>query len=80
MNWDEIQGAWKQYKGKAKEQWGKLTDDDWDVVEGKKDQLVGRIQERYGMAKAEAQKQADEWAAALKSSMPPTPAPSGSRQ
>ena len=62
MNWDRIQGNWKQFKGKAKEQWGKLTDDDLDVVSGKRDQLVGRIQERYGIAKDVAEKQIDEWA------------------
>lgn len=62
MNWDRIEGNWKQVKGKAREQWGKLTDSDWDQVAGKKDQLVGRIQERYGISKDEALKQADEWA------------------
>ena len=54
MNWDRIEGNWKQFKGKAKEQWGKLTDDDLDVVEGKRDQLAGRLQERYGYAKDQA--------------------------
>jgi uncharacterized protein YjbJ (UPF0337 family) len=62
MNWNRIEGNWKQFKGKAKEQWGKLTDDDLDVVSGKRDQLVGRIQERYGIAKDEANRQIDEWA------------------
>jgi uncharacterized protein YjbJ (UPF0337 family) len=62
MNWDRVEGNWKQMKGKAREQWGKLTDSDWEQVAGKKDQLVGRIQERYGISKDEAQKQADEWA------------------
>jgi uncharacterized protein YjbJ (UPF0337 family) len=64
MNWDRIEGNWKQVKGKAREQWGKLTDSDWDQIAGKKDQLVGRIQERYGISKDEAQKQADAWATA----------------
>lgn len=62
MNWDRVEGNWKQMKGKAREQWGKLTDSDWEQVAGKKDQLVGRIQERYGISKDEAQKQADDWA------------------
>ena len=48
MNWDRIEGNWKQIKGKAKVQWGKLTDDDLDVVAGNRDQLAGKIQERYG--------------------------------
>jgi uncharacterized protein YjbJ (UPF0337 family) len=61
MNWDRIEGQWKQVKGSVKERWGKLTDDDLNVVGGKKDQLVGRIQERYGIAKDEAQKQVEEW-------------------
>ncbi len=65
MNWDQIEGKWKQFAGSAREQWGKLTDSDWQTVAGKKDQLVGRIQERYGVAKDEADRQADNWARAL---------------
>jgi uncharacterized protein YjbJ (UPF0337 family) len=61
VNWDQIEGNWKQFKGKAKEQWGKLTDDDLDKVEGRRDQLAGRIQERYGVAKDEADRQIGEW-------------------
>jgi uncharacterized protein YjbJ (UPF0337 family) len=61
MNWDRVEGNWKQLKGKAREKWGKLTDSDFEQIAGKKDQLVGRIQERYGISKDEAQKQADEW-------------------
>ena len=57
MNTDQIKGNWKQFVGKAKEKWGKLTDNDWQVVEGKRDQLVGRIQERYGIAREEAERQ-----------------------
>ena len=58
---ERVEGNWKQLKGKAREQWGKLTDSDFEQIAGKKDQLVGRIQERYGISKDEAQKQADEW-------------------
>ncbi|NUU02734.1 CsbD family protein [Herbaspirillum robiniae] len=57
MNWDIVEGNWKQFKGKAKEQWGKLTDDDLDIIAGKRDQLAGRIQEAYGVNKDEAEKQ-----------------------
>ena len=57
MNTDQMKGNWKQLVGKAKEKWGKLTDNDWQVVEGKRDQLVGRIQERYGIAREEAKRQ-----------------------
>ena len=66
MNWDQIEGKWKQLTGSARERWGKLTDNDWETIAGKKDQLVGRIQERYGVAKTEAERQADEWARMLK--------------
>jgi uncharacterized protein YjbJ (UPF0337 family) len=61
MNWDRIQGDWKQVAGKAKEQWGKLTDDDITVVAGRRDQLAGMIQERYGLAKDEVEKQIGTW-------------------
>ncbi len=61
MNKDELGGNWKQFKGKAKEKWGKLTDDDMTVIEGKRDQLVGKIQERYGYAKDEADKEVTDW-------------------
>ncbi|MGH6925639.1 MAG: CsbD family protein [Propylenella sp.] len=67
MNWDRIEGNWKQWKGATKEQWGKLTDDDLNIVEGKRDQLAGRIQERYGIAKDEAERQIDEWVARTQS-------------
>jgi uncharacterized protein YjbJ (UPF0337 family) len=65
MNWDRLEGNWKQMSGKAREQWGKLTDSDLQRIKGKRDQLAGLIQERYGIAKDEADKQADAWAKAL---------------
>lgn len=55
--WDRIEGSWKQFTGKAKEQWGKLTDDDLTEIAGKRDQLAGKIQERYGYAKDKAEKE-----------------------
>jgi len=61
MNWDQIAGKWKQTVGKAKEKWGKLTDDDLTAINGKRDQLVGKIQERYGIVKEAAEKQVDEF-------------------
>jgi uncharacterized protein YjbJ (UPF0337 family) len=61
MNWDRVEGNWKQFKGKAQQQWGNLTNDDLDVVEGKRQELSGKIQERYGVAKDEAEKQIDDW-------------------
>lgn len=61
MNWDRIEGNWKQFKGNVKEQWGKLTDDQLDRIAGKRDQLVGKIQENYGIAKDEAERQVKDW-------------------
>jgi uncharacterized protein YjbJ (UPF0337 family) len=57
MNWDRIEGNWKQAKGKIKEQWGRLTDDDLDIINGKREQLAGKIQHAYGVSKDEAEKQ-----------------------
>jgi uncharacterized protein YjbJ (UPF0337 family) len=57
MNTDQMKGNWKQFVGKAKEKWGKLTDNDWQIVDGKRDQLAGKIQERYGIAREEAERQ-----------------------
>ena len=59
MNWDRIEGNWKQFRGKVLQQWGKLTNDDLDLVEGRRVELVGRIQERYGIAKDDAERQVD---------------------
>jgi uncharacterized protein YjbJ (UPF0337 family) len=62
MDWNRVEGNWKQAKGKVKEQWGKLTDDDLTFIAGKRDQLEGKIQERYGIQRDIARKQIDEWA------------------
>jgi uncharacterized protein YjbJ (UPF0337 family) len=64
MNSDQFEGKWKQLKGTVKQRWGKLTDDDLTALSGKKDELVGRIQERYGITREQAEREADEWAAA----------------
>lgn len=61
MNWDIIKGNWTQFKGKVKEQWGKLTDDDLARMDGNRDQLVGVLQEKYGIAKDEAERQIKDW-------------------
>jgi uncharacterized protein YjbJ (UPF0337 family) len=61
MNWDTIKGNWKELSGKARQRWGKLTDDDWDVVGGKREELIGRIQQRYGKERDEAEREVDEW-------------------
>ena len=56
MDWNRVEGNWKQMKGKIKEKWGNLTDDDLTAINGKRDQLEGKIQERYGIAKGPGQK------------------------
>ena len=61
MNRDRLEGSWTQMRGKVKEQWGKLTDDDLDKIDGQVDQLVGKIQNRYGMAREEAERSVREW-------------------
>lgn len=61
MNWDQIEGKWKQFRGDVKKRWGKLTDDEVDQVEGNRDKLVGKLQERYGYSKEEAQREVDDW-------------------
>jgi uncharacterized protein YjbJ (UPF0337 family) len=61
MAWDRVEGNWKQFKGKVKEKWGKLSDDELDVIGGKRDQLAGRIQEAYGIGKDEANRQINDW-------------------
>lgn len=66
MNWDQVQGNWKQWTGKVKEKWGKLTDSDLTVVAGKREQLAGILQERYGYAKEQVEKELDEFTKSLK--------------
>jgi uncharacterized protein YjbJ (UPF0337 family) len=61
MNWNQIEGKWAQFKGSARQQWGKLTDDDLDVIAGKRDKLIGKVQEKYGVVKEEAEKQVEQW-------------------
>jgi uncharacterized protein YjbJ (UPF0337 family) len=66
MNWDQIAGDWKQFTGKVKEKWGKLTDDDLTTIAGKRDQLAGLLQQKYGYAKDQVEKELDEFTKALK--------------
>jgi uncharacterized protein YjbJ (UPF0337 family) len=61
MNWDHIKGNWKQFAGRVKQKWGKLTDDDLTLVAGKREELLGKIQERYGYAKDRAEREVDEF-------------------
>jgi uncharacterized protein YjbJ (UPF0337 family) len=66
INWDGIAGKWKQYSGRVKKQWGKLTDDELLEVNGDREILAGKIQEKYGITQEEAHKQVDEWFDKLK--------------
>jgi uncharacterized protein YjbJ (UPF0337 family) len=61
MDWDRVQGSWKQLEGKVKTKWGKLTADDLPAINGRREQLEGKIQERYGIAKDQARKEVDDW-------------------
>lgn len=61
MNEDILKGKWTQLKGKVKEQWGELTDDEIDELDGRRDQLVGKVQERYGIARDQAARDVDAW-------------------
>jgi uncharacterized protein YjbJ (UPF0337 family) len=60
MNWDQVEGNWKQFKGKVRETWGKFTDDELDVLLGTREQFVGKLQEKYGIKREEAEKELDE--------------------
>lgn len=65
MNWDRIEGRWHQARGKVREQWGKLTDDDLDVIAGKRDQLIGRLQQRYGATRDNIEREVREFESQL---------------
>ena len=66
MNWDRVQGDWKQFSGKVKEKWGQLTDDDLAQINGNREQLEGKIQSRYGLAKDKVKGEVDAWVNGLK--------------
>ena len=61
MDWNRIEGSWRELRGNVKQQWGKLTDDDLDVIGGKRQELVGRLQKKYGLAKEEAERQVNDF-------------------
>lgn len=61
MNWDQMEGKWTSFKGKVKEKWGKLTDDDLDVINGRREQLAGRLQQVYGFEKEKTEQQIREF-------------------
>jgi uncharacterized protein YjbJ (UPF0337 family) len=59
MNWDQIEGNWKQFKGKVKEKWGQLTDDELDQAAGRRDQVIGVLQKQYGWQREQAERELD---------------------
>jgi uncharacterized protein YjbJ (UPF0337 family) len=61
MNWDRVQGNWKQFKGRVREKWGKLTDDHVNAIDGRREVLAGKLQEAYGIGKEEADRQISDW-------------------
>jgi uncharacterized protein YjbJ (UPF0337 family) len=66
MNWEQIQGNWKQFTGHVKERWGKLTDDELTEIDGRRDSFIGRLQEKYGYDKERAEKELSRFIASLK--------------
>jgi len=61
MNWDQVQGSWKEMKGKAQEKWGELTDDDWAKAAGQREQVVGTLQRKYGKTREVIEREVDDW-------------------
>ena len=65
MNWDQIEGQWKQFTGRARQQWGKLTDDDLQYINGRREELLGKLQERYGLGREDAEREVRDWSRSL---------------
>ncbi len=65
MNWDQIEGNWKQFKGKAEAKWGDISGNDWQRAKGKRDELVGLIQKHYGRTREAAEQEVDQWSQEL---------------
>ena len=69
MDWTQVEGNWKQIKGRVKERWGKLTNDDLTAIAGRRDRLEGMIQERYGYASARVRNEIEDWQRSLESGL-----------
>jgi uncharacterized protein YjbJ (UPF0337 family) len=65
MNWDKIEGQWRQFSGRVQSKWGKLTDNDMELINGKKDILLGRLQEHYGYRRDQAEREVDAFLSGL---------------
>ncbi len=61
MNWDQIEGRWKELRGEVRQHWGRLTDDDLEVIHGERDKLVGMLQKRYGYERDKAETEVSRW-------------------
>ena len=61
MNWDQVEGKWKQMRGSVKQKWARLTDNDLDYMAGGREQFIGKLQERYGIIREDAEVQAEAW-------------------
>lgn len=79
MNWERIEGNWKNLHDKVRQQWGRLTDEDIDEIEGRRRELAGRIQEAYNVSSDEAERQINRFADSLRDDKPPTTARSARR-
>ena len=66
MNWDQVEGNWKQFKGHVQTKWGKLTDDELDEIQGNRTILAGKLQEKYGKTKEEVEEEIESWSVSLK--------------
>lgn len=65
MNWDTIQGSWKEMMGSARAKWGDITGDEWQSIAGRRDEIVGLVQKKYGQSRDEAERAVDEWSRGL---------------
>jgi uncharacterized protein YjbJ (UPF0337 family) len=61
MNWSQVEGQWKTLKAKARQKWGKLTNDDIEQIRGRRDELIARLQKRYGDERDDLERQVDDW-------------------
>jgi uncharacterized protein YjbJ (UPF0337 family) len=61
MTWDILKGQWMQLKGKIRQQWGNLTDDELDQIQGDREILIGKLQQRYGRSREQVEQEVDRW-------------------
>jgi uncharacterized protein YjbJ (UPF0337 family) len=71
MNWNRIEGQWKQFKSRAQQRWARITDDDWEFIAGKRGKLIGRVQSLYGKKKDQAERDVDNWTRGINRTVEP---------